>query len=258
MYAFVYAVGDSRHPGEVKIGCTSGPSYEEARSKTTSRYKSVYRHLRVYKFIPVELPKRDAERVIKRYLVESRHDGELYDLPCVDADATGRYLDDLYAGLEAPMEAAHFVIKDDGGLQERRQELKRQRLEAVGREEERVALKRQRTAERVVADEQREERQLRRARTVEQAAGNDALLDHDPNALRAWVQQHLAVGTEGDHVLHRDVRARMTGAGVGHQLGVRQLKRYMQGVFRGTSVTWRRDLTCERERVAAWLQLKWL
>lgn len=77
-YAFCYAVGDARHAGEIKIGEMSALSFDAARSKLTARYKTVYgRALRVYKLIPVALPKRTAENVIKRELRDYHANGTL-------------------------------------------------------------------------------------------------------------------------------------------------------------------------------------
>ena len=199
-YAFVYATGDGRHPGEVKIGNTSGETAEAALAKVTSRYKTTYgRCPVVYEFVPVALPKKDAEDIIKLMLAPWHNCLELYDLPTVDVDDTRRFLDLVYADLEVPFSAAHFV--DVPSAADRKAELVRQREEVVACEEERVERKRARVElQRERDDRAHEDREMRRlAQHLEEELEEDAkrerreeraMRDAGPDLVQ-WVERHV-------------------------------------------------------------------
>ena len=158
-YAFVYATGDGRHAGEVKVGNTSAENVKQAVAKVTSRYKTVHgRCPVVYKVIPVGLPKKDAEDIIKLKLAPYHNTGELFDLPTADIEETQRFLDLAYGDLEVPFADAHFVNKPSAS--DRKAEIEREREELVVRAEERLEHKRARLeAERVAEEEHVRRRQ---------------------------------------------------------------------------------------------------
>ena len=171
-FAFCYAVATGKRPGEVKIGNTSAESLQSAVANVTTRYKSVYgRELVVHKVIPVALPKKDAEDLIKDMYASYHTCGELYTLPTHDATETQRFLDASYAHLKVPMEDAYYV--DVPSPADRKAALARQREEVVAREEALVARKRQKIAEREAAAFAAETAAAARAeqkRAAEQAA----------------------------------------------------------------------------------------
>ena len=203
VYAFVYAVGDGRSPGEIKIGNTSAVSHEAAITQVTSRYKMVYgRCLEVFKVIPVALPKMQAEDIVKDLLATYHSCGELYDLPTADTAETQHFLDLAYADLEVPFADAHFVDKPSPA--DRKMELERERLQIVEREADRISRKRARVEERAAEDErvyrerraqrinkrsEKEEKkeQKRKSRVVAAASA----LSQPADDVTAWANAHL-------------------------------------------------------------------
>ena len=218
-YAFCYAVGDGRHPGEVKIGNTSAETFESAVAKVTSRYRVTYgRCLIVYKVIPVALPKKDAEDIIKDMLSRHHACGELYDLPTEDVEDTQRFLDLVYADLDVPFAEAHHV--DKPSPLDRKAELVRQREELVAREEDRVEHKRARLEMQKEEDERllldREEQRL--ARRLEEELEEDAKREKKAAKmdegvdLAQWVVEHVH-SEEGKWFLLQDAHAEYRALG---------------------------------------------
>ena len=145
-YAFCYAVGDARHAGEIKIGEMSALSFDAARKKLTARYKTTYgRALGIYKLVPVGVPKRRAEDIIKRRLKEYHACGELYDLPPAKQEFDA-LLDRVFGELEVPMDRAHYVSRLETP-EARKMRLKEERTAVNRREQERLVRKRQRLDE---------------------------------------------------------------------------------------------------------------
>ena len=143
VYAFCYAVGDARHIGEIKIGEMGALSFQEARRLVTARYRLCYgRALRLYKLIPVAVPKRTAEGCIKEALRPYHACGELYDLP-PEMATTCRILDEVYNQLAVSMEHAYFVVRTETS-DTRRQRLKQERSAVYQREVQRLQRKRDR------------------------------------------------------------------------------------------------------------------
>ena len=197
VYAFVYACGDGRSPGEVKIGNTSAVSHEAAISKVTSRYKMVYgRCLQVFKVIPVALPKMQAEDMVKDLLAPYHSCGELYDLPTADTAETQHFLDLAYADLEVPFADAHFVDKPSPA--DRKMELERQRLEIVEREADRISRKRARVEEQAAEDERIYQARLQK--TEQKAEKRLKQVDErsSQSDVEQWVQSHVG-RQDGQH-----------------------------------------------------------
>ena len=206
VYAFCYAVGDARLHGEIKIGETGAETHAAAIANVRSRYKMVYRHLVVFKVIPVAIPKRDAEDIIKTKLAACHHGGELYDLPSASTDDTRRHLDLVFGELEVPFEAAHHV--DKPYPENRRKELQQQRRDVELREEERLMRKRRRVEERAAADlaaaelkeaarraekEEADRRAEERRRVKAQGKKVEATYDD----VARWAREHIVVESNG-------------------------------------------------------------
>ena len=152
-FAFVYAVGDARHIGEIKIGEMGALSREAALAKLISRYNTYYgRALRIYKLVPVGVPKRQAEGVIKQHLAAYHVVNELYDLP-VDPEEFDSILDSVYDSLAVDFALTHYVEKPSA--LDRKEELRVEREAVNDREAERLENKRLATAEREELDYER-------------------------------------------------------------------------------------------------------
>ncbi|MCJ1449668.1 MAG: hypothetical protein MMC23_010190 [Stictis urceolatum] len=155
-YAFVYAAGDERHVGEIKIGMTTNISFEAALAAVTSRYKIVYgRALRVYQVVPVGLPAREAEDLLKFALRDYHDVGELYTLQASTSDEVARQLELVFGEFEVDITAAHFIVEDATPRQQRRA-YRDEQSAITARTAARVARKRMREVERAEVDYEQE------------------------------------------------------------------------------------------------------
>ena len=247
-YAFCYAVGDARHAGEIKIGEMSALSFDAARKKLTARYKTTYgRALGIYKLVPVGVPKRRAEDIIKRRLKEYHACGELYDLPPAKQEFDA-LLDRVFGELEVPMDRAHYLSRVETP-EARKMRLKEERTAVNRREQERLVRKRQRLEEqedqaidrhmaREAADAARDWATvypaIKRARDkLETDQQSQKQKMRNDTAVATWVANHT-VRVPGAHLTLADAHVSFvqTGVSLGKNKFSARLKKLFPGCFR--------------------------
>ena len=119
-------------------------SLEKAHKVVTASHKVRYgRAFRLYKLIPVALPRRIAEDFIKRGPRRHHVCGELYDLPR-DETEFHRVLDSVFDALENSIENAYSVERSADA---RTLQLRAKRSALLEREEERLNRKQRRLEE---------------------------------------------------------------------------------------------------------------
>ena len=80
----------------------------------------------------------------------------------------------------------------------------------------------------------------------------------EQDALRAWVDDQLVRGGEHEFVFTAEIATAFKSQCPEAKFGPRQLKKRIQDIFQGTSVTWKQEHYGGNDKKAsAWIGLRW-